>query len=51
MDEASSALRKMKNNKSPGSDGFTSEFFKFFWRQLGHFIVRSLNEGFKGMIK
>lgn len=24
-------LKNMKNNKSPGSDGFTAEFFKFFW--------------------
>ena len=32
LDEASIALKNMKNNKSPGSDGFTIEFFKFFWR-------------------
>ena len=37
----------MKNNKSPGSDGFTTEFFKCFWKQLGEFIVRSLNYGFQ----
>ena len=30
FDEASLALKSMKNNKSPGSDGFSSEFFKFF---------------------
>ena len=36
----------MKNNKSPGSDGFTTEFYKFFWRDLGVFLVRSLNYGF-----
>lgn len=36
----------MANNKSPGSDGFTVEFFKFFWSKLGNFVVRSLNEGF-----
>ena len=33
----------MKNGKSPSNDGFTSEFFKFFWSDLGHFILRSLN--------
>ena len=27
--EAGKILKKMKNNKSPGSDGFTSEFLKF----------------------
>ena len=27
LDEASVALKNMKNNKSPGSDGFTVEFF------------------------
>ena len=33
----------MSNNKSPGFDGFTEEFFKFFWNDLGHFLVRSIN--------
>ena len=41
------ALKNMKNNKSPGSDGYTSEFFKFFWQDLKHFIIRSLNEGYR----
>ena len=36
----------MKNDKSPGSDGFTAEFFKMFWADLGHFIVRSINYGY-----
>ena len=41
----------MKHNKSPGSDGFTTEFFKSFWKQLGTFIVRSINTGyFKGQL-
>ena len=26
-----SLLKIMKNGKSPGSDGFTTEFYKFFW--------------------
>ena len=37
----------MKNEKSPGSDGFTSEFFKFFWNNLGTFVIRSINYGYK----
>ena len=45
--EALSVLKTMSNNKSPGSDGFTAEFFKVFWRNLGHFVVRSLNYGYE----
>ena len=32
----------MKNSKSPGLDGFTVEFFNFFWIDIGIFILRSL---------
>ena len=46
LSEAGKTLRQMKNNKSPGSDGFTAEFFKCFWRQLGTFIIRSINLGY-----
>ena len=37
----------MKNNKSPGSDGYTSEFYKFVFTDIGHFLVQSINYGFK----
>ena len=33
----------MKHSKSPGSDGFTAEFVKFFWKYLGIFILNSIN--------
>ena len=45
--EAVSVLKNMKNNKSPGSDGYTVEFFKFFWKDIGSFLVRSINYGFQ----
>lgn len=45
--EAGSILKTMNNNKSPGPDGFTTEFFKFFFVDLGIFFVRSANEGFE----
>lgn len=35
----SHVLKKMSNNKSPGSDGFTTEFFKVFWKYLGGFVI------------
>ena len=37
----------MKNNTKPCSDGFTVEFFKTFWLQIGPLVVRSLNEEFR----
>ena len=37
----------MKNNKSPGLDGLTVEFFKFFWVDIGHYILNSLNYGYR----
>ena len=37
----------MKNSKSPGNDGFTVEFFKFFWRDLGVYILRSINYAYE----
>ena len=46
-EEALSALKNMKNNKSPGPDGFTTEFYKFFWIDIGSFLIRSLNHGFQ----
>ena len=46
INEVLESLKNMKNNKSPGSDGFTAEFFKFFWKDLGDFVVRSINDSF-----
>ena len=46
-EEAAKALKSMKNDKSPGTDGMTVNFFKFFWKDLGEFIIKSLNEGFE----
>ena len=37
----------MKNNKSPGSDGFSAEFFKFFYNDIKTFIKRAINEGYR----
>ena len=45
-EEAAVILKAMSNNRSPGSDGFSAEFFKMFWKKIGHFIVRSINFGF-----
>ena len=45
--ECACALRDMNNNKSPGSDGITTEFFKIFWNDLKSFYVNYLNYSFE----
>ena len=44
--EVLEVLKKTKNNKSPGTDGFSAEFFKFFWIDIGDFIFRSFRDTF-----
>lgn len=41
--EVLEVLKYMKNNKSPGSDGFRVELFKFFWKNLKLFILNAIN--------
>lgn len=40
-------LKKMKNDKSPGPDGYTTEFFKFFWQDIGSFVTRAINYSYE----
>ena len=44
--EVTHTLKNMKHDKSPGGDGFTSNFYKVFWNKIGHFVVRALNHAF-----
>ena len=41
--EIAETLKNMKNNKTPGIDGFPADFFKVFWSKLKNYIVQSLN--------
>lgn len=41
------SLKKMKTNKSPGPDGLTSNFYKFFWEELKVFLYEALQECIK----
>lgn len=43
VDEIYSTLKIMKNNKSPGQDGFTVECYRYFWEDIKYLLVRSLN--------
>ena len=47
LEELALAVKNMSNNKSPGLDGFPVEFFKFFWFDMGIFILNSINYGYK----
>lgn len=44
--ELTQALKATKNGKSPGLDGFSVDFLKLFWSELGIFILRSINEAY-----
>ena len=44
--ECNQALKHVDNGKSPGSDRFTCEFYKFFWDYVKLNVVESINYGF-----
>ena len=41
------AVKSLKNNKAPGPDGFSPEFYKLFWPQLEHYFRDYVNESHK----
>ena len=46
MEECSIALKSLPNNKAPGSDGFTTEFYKFFWADIKQLVFDSFAYSF-----
>ena len=36
-EEALTVLKRINNQKGPGSDGFTTEFYNIFWKDIGQF--------------
>ena len=46
INEYLNALKEFTNNKTPGTDGFTSEFYKFFWPELCTEMIASFNYAF-----
>ena len=47
LDECSVALKKMKSNKSPGTDGLTAEFYQYFWEIIEHLVFDSITYAMK----
>ena len=44
--ECTRALSMIQNNKSPGSDGLTTEFYQAFWDIISTYVVNSFNCAF-----
>ena len=43
IEECTNALKYFKQNKSPGNDGITIEFYRVFWSQLSSVLVDCYN--------
>ena len=43
MEELGNIVKKSKNHKSPGPDGFTNEFSKIFWPNIKNLLLKLLN--------
>ena len=47
LKEAGKTLKSMNNHESPGTNGFSADFHKVFWKQLDTFLLRAINAGFQ----
>ena len=45
--ECYESLIEFPNNKCPGSDGRTVDFYKFFWDKIKSFLMDSYNYSFE----
>jgi len=49
IEDAQNALNSFQNNKTPGDDGFTREFYEAFFDLIGAALLDSLNAGFESL--
>jgi hypothetical protein len=47
LQECLIVLKSMPNNKTPGTDGLPTEWYKFFFKDVGQMVVDSFNYAFK----
>jgi exonuclease III len=45
-DECLKALKSLANGKTPGQDGITTDFYKFFWIDISDIVLDSINYAF-----
>ena len=45
--ECGKSLCDLPNNKAPGSDGFTADFYKFFWTNIKTFVCNSFQYAYQ----
>ncbi len=45
--ECSQALKAMKNGKTPGTDGFGSDMYTFFWQDIKYLVHDSINYAYE----
>ena len=43
IEELGKALKSLPNGKTPGSDGFNTDFYKFFWASIKQPLFESVN--------
>lgn len=46
-DECYNSLMQFPNNKTPGSDGLSIEFYKIFWHKISPYLMDSYNYSFE----
>jgi hypothetical protein len=50
MDELTKAIKALPRNKTPGSDGWNSEFYQFFWSKIKKIVMDSINYGIQNKL-
>ena len=50
LEELSASLKELPNNKTPGTDGLTTDFYKFFWSKIKKIVYDSIIYAFNNSI-